>query len=136
MTRNEKGEYAVLKVIQRAIEKGFIVSRSMEYSRYDLVVDDGKKLWRVQVKYAGSKTSHSTGAVHANLRSRSYEADDRDKKTSYGETVDAFAVYVPQADKVVWLDAKEHGHKEAITLRYEAPKKDTGDYNLVSDLAW
>jgi hypothetical protein len=50
MTKSQKGEFAKLKVEQRALEKGWITSRTVESSRYDLVLDSGKKLFRVICK--------------------------------------------------------------------------------------
>jgi hypothetical protein len=51
----QKGELALLHVLQRAVENGWIVSRPTRDCRYDLVLDDGDRLYRAQVKYAGRR---------------------------------------------------------------------------------
>lgn len=66
-TSNWKGQLAVSKAQVRAIELGYYVSVPLMDYRYDLVLDDGKKLWRVQVKYANRISTHTTGSVVVNL---------------------------------------------------------------------
>jgi hypothetical protein len=43
--------------------KGWIASRPTRDCRYDVVLDDGERLYRVQVKYAGRRAVHCDGAV-------------------------------------------------------------------------
>src|SRR5207302_5994186 len=40
----QKGELALLRVLQRSVEKGWIASRPTRDCRYDLVLDDGERL--------------------------------------------------------------------------------------------
>jgi len=129
LTSNSKGEIAELKVQLRAAEKGWVASRTVEGARYDLVLDDGKKLYRAQVKYAGAKGSHSEGSATVYL-TRS-EGDDRNKNGKYrrrktrrynSKEVDAILVYLPQIDKVCWLGPELFSEKPALALRYESPK--------------
>ena len=54
----------------RALELGFIPSRPVFDTRYDLIIDNNKSLKKVQVKYADGKPSKSKGAVVVKL---SYE---------------------------------------------------------------
>ena len=69
MDTNDKGEYALLKVKQLALERNITLSEpTMPSRRYDLVVDCGERLVRAQVKYADGKCSQATGAVYLNLR--------------------------------------------------------------------
>src|SRR5438309_2267143 len=63
LATNLLGEFAVAKVFLRAIEKGWTVSRPMMECRYDLILDDGLRLYRVQVKYAGGKTPKQVSGV-------------------------------------------------------------------------
>ena len=129
MNSNQKGEIAQLKVQIRAAEKGWIASRTIEGARYDLVLDDGDKLYRVQVKYSGGGTSHCNGsaAVHVTRA----EGDDRNKNSKYCRTktrtyskneVDAVIVYIPQIDELCWLGPEMFDDKPVVCLRYEAPK--------------
>src|SRR5205823_7369360 len=59
----QKGEIAMLRVLQRSAERGWLASRPTRDCRYDLVLDDGARLYRVQVKYAGRRATHCEGAV-------------------------------------------------------------------------
>lgn len=115
----EKGHYACLKFELRAHEKGFSVSKpTLAESRYDYILDDGSRLWRVQVKYAGGKSSNSSGAATCNLtrqghrRLGSYSACD----------VDVVVAYLPQVDKLAWILPEKFEGKSLINIRYEAPR--------------
>jgi hypothetical protein len=66
---HQKGEIAQLKVQLRAAEKGIVLSKPVVDSRYDFILDDGRRLERVQVKYASGKAPHSQGSVKINLKS-------------------------------------------------------------------
>ena len=58
MNSANKSEIAVLKLELRANQKGYFVSLPKnQSSRYDLIIDDGKKLYRTQVKYLNRSTS-------------------------------------------------------------------------------
>src|SRR5207302_10256401 len=59
----QKVELALLRVLQRSVEKGWIASRPTRDCRYDLVLDDGERLLRVQVKYAGRQPCDCRGMV-------------------------------------------------------------------------
>lgn len=139
---NQKGQIAELKVQLRATELGWICSHTIAGARYDLVLDDGKKLYRVQVKYAGGKTSHCEGSASVCLRSN--EGDVRNMKYSRTKTkkysgleVDAVLAYLPQIDKIVWLNPELFEGKAVISVRYQAPKNgQLKGVNLVDDLVW
>jgi hypothetical protein len=128
----QKGELAVLRVLERAIEKGWIVSRPTRDCRYDLVLDDGERLYRVQVKYAGRRAWYCEGAVSVDftkggMRNRTYLDNE----------IDAVLAYVAPADTVVWLGSQHFHRRRVIHLRY-APTRSgqrTGCV-LVNDLAW
>ena len=119
MTSNWKGQLAVSKAQVRAIELGYSPSVPVMDCRYDLVVDDGKKLWRVQVKYANRSSSHATGAVIVNL---AYETRGRRHVYTYQDgEVDALVVYVPKIDKLCWFPCAAFIGKKALSIRYEPP---------------
>src|SRR5262245_7867424 len=64
-----KAEVAMMKVALRAMERGAMVSKPVaEGARYDYVIEDQGRLYRVQVKYADGKTTKTTGVAYANLR--------------------------------------------------------------------
>ncbi len=135
ITTQQKGKFAELKVEIRAYEKGWMVSRPTSDCRYDLVLDDGIKLFRVQVKYAGGK-GRGNGTVNVGLRRW---AGDKSRKTrNYRKhEVDAILVYLPSIDRVCWLGPEMFENKPAILLRVEPPsKKRTKSMNFASDLVW
>jgi len=113
MTKEEKGVFAVLKVQQRAVELGFLVSAPINPCRYDLILDNGM-LSRVQVKYGNTKTGHSTGAIRVDLR--------RHGKTYSRKEVDAVLVYLPAVEKICWFGPEVFDGRETIYIRYEPSK--------------
>lgn len=141
LTSSQKGEIAKLKVEQRAVEKGWVCSRTIESARYDLVLDDGARLYRVQVKYADGIPGHNTqGAVMANLRSN--RGDDRNlkyrrrKQRMYTpDEIDAVLVFIPRINEVCWFGPDKFHGKSAITIRYESPKNGQ-EYPMASDFKW
>ncbi len=128
----QKGELALLRVLQRSVEKGWIASRPTRECRYDLVLDDGKRLYRVQVKYAGRRAVNCEGAV-----SLDFTKGGKRDRTYLDHEIDAVVAYVAPAHTVVWL-GREHFHgRRNIQLRY-VPKRN-GQKNgcfMVSELAW
>jgi len=114
MTKEEKGILAVLKVQQRAVEKGQLVSVPINPCRYDLVLDDGAKLTRAQVKYGNIASPHSTGAVRVTLQ--------RHGKTYSAREIDVLLVYLPSVDKVCWFTSETFEGRNELYIRTEATK--------------
>jgi len=128
----QKGEMALLRVLQRSVEKGWIASRPTRDCRYDLVLDDGERMYRVQVKYAGRRAANCDGAVSLDftkggMRSRTYL--DRE--------IDAVLAFVAPIQAVVWL-RREHFHgRRNIQMRYVPTR--SGQRNgclMVTDILW
>lgn len=118
-TSNWKGQLAVLKTETHAIELGFIPNRPSIDCRYDVIIDDGHKLWRVQIKYANGTSSHTTGSVIAKL---AYETRRRRKTYTYSEDeVDALVVYIPKIDKLCWFPCEAFVGKKILSIRLEPP---------------
>src|SRR5262245_27649955 len=91
---NRLGEYAIAKVFTRAVEKGVASSRPMIECRYDLVLDDGLRLYRTQVKYAGGRSpKQCQGVVPVGLRK--WRNDGRKAIPFYTrDEIDLLLVYV------------------------------------------
>lgn len=142
MHTNVKGAIAEQKVVLRALEKGYVASKPVMDSRYDLVVDDGRKLHRVQVKYANGKSSHSDGAVQVHLTSWDHDGvsghrNAKQQRTYTRDEVDAIAIYIPKVDEVVWLEPEVFEGKRAITLRYEpSSNNQRKGIHFVEDFKW
>lgn len=116
VTSNTKGQLAVSKAELRALELGYIPSRPLFDSRYDLIIDKGEKLERIQVKYANGHSTNSNGSVVVKL-----EYIDRHKKTfTYqNNEVEALVVYIPRIDKLCYLPKKVFVGKRKLSIRVE-----------------
>ena len=131
---HQKGEIAHLKVQLRAAEKGVVLSRPVVDSRYDFILDDGRKLERVQVKYAGGRAPHSQGSVKVNLKSW----EGRKLRRRYcADEVDALLVYIPQLDKVLRFEASVFCERTSLTVRIEPAKNGQTKGTLnAADFVW
>jgi hypothetical protein len=118
-TTNVKGQLAVSKAELRAFELGYIPSRPLFDSRYDLIIDDSKKLKRIQIKYADGKLSNTDGSVRVKL-----EYNDRTKhRYTYqeGET-DGLIVYIPKIDKLCFFPPEIYIGKRDLCVRITPTK--------------
>jgi len=117
MNKKQKGEIAELKVQLAAMEKGWVSSKPTCTARYDLILDDGKQLYRTQVKYAGAVAQKCQGAVHfsSNNGPHSPVAYVKDE-------IDLVLVYIPQIDQIVQILPEEFHGKTAFQIRLEPPK--------------
>lgn len=119
LTTNLKGQLAVSKTELRAIELGFLPSRPLFDSRYDLIIDDGKSLSRIQIKYANGKSKNSSGNVVVKL-----EYENRKKQFyTYNETeVDALVVYIPEIDRLCYFPKLVFVGKRKLSIRLKPSK--------------
>ena len=119
VTTNVKGQLAVSKAELRAFELGFLPSRPLFDSRYDLIVDNFKTLCRIQVKYANGKPSHGQGVVVVKL-----DYEDRQKKffTYQKQEVDALVVYIPKIDRLCFFPSKLFIGKRKLYIRLQKTK--------------
>ena len=134
-TAGVKGVEAQLRAELRANELGYHVSRpTTENCRYDMIIDTGAKLYRVQVKYCEAVSPHSRGAVVLDLRKRvgggqirCYSADE----------IDAVVVYVKPADCLCYIPASLISGRQTLTIRYE-PSRNHQSQNVVwyGDYLW
>ncbi len=139
MNPNEKGFIAEQRVILRATEKGYMVSRPLrDDCRYDLIFDDNDSLKRIQVKYADGKPSHSTGAVPLNLAKNNKKSGSKYKEYTYSsDDVDVVLAYFPAFDKFCWFDIEDFTGKAHIYVRFEPPANgQKKGINLAIDYDW
>lgn len=119
MDTNDKGEFALLKVKQIALERNILLSQpTMANCRYDLIVDCGERLVRAQVKWADGITSKCSGSVALNLR-KITRGNKPGKQFYTSKEVDVLLVYLPKIDKVLWLESPYFHGRTALTIRYE-----------------
>lgn len=119
ITTNVKGQLAAYKTEIRALELGYVPSKPSFDTRYDLILDDHKKLIRVQIKYADGKMTSSTGAVMVKL---GYQDRKKNLYTYQENEVDALIVYIPKIDKLCLFPCSVFVGKEKIHVRYEKSK--------------
>jgi hypothetical protein len=119
LTTNTKGQLAVSKAEIRAFELGFLPSRPLYDARYDLIIDNGQKLLRAQVKYADGKPTNSDGSIIVKL-----EYEDRKKKvyTYNNSEVDVLIVYLPSIDKLCLFPKKVFTGKRKMSIRINKAK--------------
>jgi len=103
----------------RALELGFVPSRPLFDTRYDMILDNGKQLYRVQVKYANGVPSQSSGSIVVNL---SYETRKHEVFTYKKSEVDGLIVYLPKTDKLCYIPLELFIGKKNLCLRLEKPK--------------
>ena len=139
MDTRHKGEIALLKVQQRAAEKGFYCSKpTMEGCRYDLIVDDGKRLWRAQAKYAGDcKRNDSSGSVRVGLAKRSSGGNGPKNRLYTREEIDVVIAYIPRTEQIVWLAPEVWERKRDVHLRVvPAKNKQARGILFAKDFEW
>lgn len=110
-----RGERTEAKVLAKLLDCGFIVAVPFGSQRYDLIVDDGKKLIKVQVK---------TGCLRfgrVQFRTCSAPGSTQRARTYHGE-VDAFVVYAPELEKFYWVPIAKLPNRREVHLRI-APAK-------------
>jgi hypothetical protein len=119
LATNFLGEIAVTKVVLRAMEKGWTPFRPMIECRCDLVLDDGFKLHRVQVKYAGRKyPKHASGVIGVGLKK--WRVGGRRSVEQYtAAEIDALLVYVRRTDQILWFGPEVFEKRTALYIRLE-----------------
>ena len=134
-TSNQKGKLAELKALASAIEKGYAPSIPAIDCRYDMILEDESRLWRVQVMYADGTPTASSGSVIAKL---AYETRQRRKIYTYSaDEVDALIVYIPRIDKLCWFPIEVFADKKALCIRIEPPlNAQRTKINMASDYYW
>ena len=115
-----KGEIAELEVQRRAAEKGFVVSHPTTPARYDLIIDDGKSLKKVQVKYCGHAPG-GTGARRVMLEKKS-QSKSAVMRTYSDAEIDAVLAYLPESKTVLWFDIEKFKGRPSFQVRIEPAK--------------
>lgn len=120
VTTNVKGQIAASKAELRALELGYVPSKPIFDTRYDLILDDSNNhLLRVQIKYADGKLHNSTGSVMVKL---GYEDRTKHLYTYQSNEIDGLIVYIPKIDKLCFFPPNVFCSKVKIHVRYQKPK--------------
>lgn len=117
----QKGIEAQLRAELRANELGYIVSKpTTECCRYDMIIDDGMSLKRIQVKYCDHAPADADGSVHVEFRKCSNNGKERPCYTE--KEVDAVVVFVAPIKRFCYIPIDVVANKTSINLRYQSPK--------------
>ncbi len=105
-------------------------------ARYDLILDDGNKLSRVQVKYGGAAKANASGSILVDFRIRNGTRTSTYNNYSKSET-DAILVYIPDIDEVLWFGPEMFDGRSTLTIRLEKAKNNqTKKILFASDYIW
>ena len=116
LSTSAKGDISTARILVAFLSRGAAVSVPWgNCQRYDLVLDTGNRLLRVQVKTA----RYLAGAVE--FKSCSTSAFNKSRRHYGREEVDLFAVYSPHNDKIYIVPQKEVT-RTVTRLRLDHPK--------------
>ena len=95
---NHKGAVAEVKIAAAATELGIPVLRPIqEHGRYDLAFEIGRRLYRVQCKWAS--LDRKAGVIKISLQSSWYSPAGYVRTTYAEEEIDLVAVYCGENDQ-------------------------------------
>jgi prevent-host-death family protein len=118
---NHKGNVAEAVITAEAMKLGVDVMKPLgEHTRYDLIFDLGRRLLRVQCKWAPLDGD----VVTVRLVSSRYTSDGRQIRNAYTSAeVDAVAAYCEALDECYLIPADVFdGMKKALSLRVAPPR--------------
>jgi len=130
---SRKGDETEAVVLARLMSFGLSVAVPFgDSDRYDLLVDEGDRLYRVQCKTG----NWVNGSVRFNLYTSTVNAEGRVDADYTADEIDAYAVYSADTDAVYWVPVEETGSGE-MRLRVEEPhpKAPKSKINWASDYA-
>ena len=105
--------------------------------RYDLILDDGLKLYRTQVKYAGRPSpKQSRGMVPVGLRK--WKNKGRRVILCYtAQEIDLLLVYVRRIDRILWFGPEVFDGRQNLFVRIEpARNNQSKGCLLAADYIW
>jgi hypothetical protein len=116
MNTKDAGDETEATVLSRLIASGHSVSVPFgDNDKYDLVVDDGEKLYRVQCKTAWANKSET---IRFNTHSQTTKDGDYHEHT-YHDEIDAFVVRYPETETLYWIWVDD-ATRQKMELRFEA----------------
>ena len=120
LTTNEKGAIAELKIATAAAELGVPVLRPLtDHCRFDLALEVGGRLLRVQCKWGGLIRSGSV--VQVKLQSSRCTPAGYVRASYTEDEIDLLAVYCGELDRCYLLPSALAVRRRAIWLRVSAP---------------
>lgn len=130
MNSKSKGNIGEIKVASEFIKWGCIVSFPFgDNARYDLIIDDGNSLKRVQVKYADSKEN---GSWRCTCVSSTNHTTNKNLH-GYQNDVDIMAFYIAELDECIMFNISEIKNKTKIHVRNTLPKNNQSNVIYIKD---
>jgi hypothetical protein len=115
LSTDQKGNIAETAVMLAALKLGIDVYRPVgEGSRYDLILDLGERLLRVQCKWAARYRDAIVVRCYSSRRAAGGKLINRGYTI---EEVDAFAAYSPDLDRCFLLPPELWAGRRAVQLR-------------------
>ncbi|MEY7850319.1 group I intron-associated PD-(D/E)XK endonuclease [Natrarchaeobius sp. A-rgal3] len=114
--RNSKdiGDETEARAVSKLVANGYSVSIPFgDNDRYDLVVDDSARLYRLQCKTAWSNKERT---IRFNTHSQTTKNGAYHEETYRGE-IDAFFVHYPREETFYWIDAAD-ANDQKMELRF------------------
>ena len=116
MNSKSKGNIGEIKVASEFIKWGCIVSFPFgDNARYDLIIDDGDSLKRVQVKYADSKENGSWKCICVSSTNHTTNKNLH----GYQNDVDIMAFYIAELDECIMFNISEIKDKNKELREYQ-----------------
>lgn len=129
MNNNDKGLITELEVKKNLIEQGYTVSEPINQdSSYDLIIDTGEELKKIQCKSA----SHKNGKILIRIASVTNNTSQTKRKYYTEDEVDYFATYSKKTEKTYLIPFEDTG-KTKIALRYEEADIEHPNVNKAKD---
>jgi prevent-host-death family protein len=137
---NEKGDIAEAEIALAAIRAGCTVSRPLtDHPPYDLVVEAGGRVLRVQCKWAGLQG----GVIQVRLRRCSHSPTQGYIRSSYGpDEIDAIAAYCDDLAECFLVPIALVENQDWISLRVDPARNGqraalhlAADYTLAGAIA-
>ena len=116
LTTDQKGNIAELAIARAAIERGVDVYRPVgEGTRYDMIFEVGRRLWRVQCKWAPIFRNVICLRCYSSRRNRHGLVR---RVYALGE-LDAFAAYCPDNCRCYFVPFAAFGMRTQVSLRLD-----------------
>ena len=133
VTRNSKdiGDQTEAHILATLVDCGYSVSVPFgDNDKYDMIVDDGERLHRIQCKTGWTTTQ---GTMRFNTHSQTTR-DGQYHESTYAGEIDAFVVRYPQKEALYWVDIDE-ATQQKMDLRFTATI-DHPSINWAADFAF
>ena len=131
MNSKSKGNLGEIKVASEFIKWGCTVSFPFgDNARYDLIIDDGNNLKRVQVTYADSKSAN--GSWRCVCVSSTNHTTNK-KLHDYQNDVDIIAFYIAELDECIMFNIFEVKDKLNIYVRNTIPSNNQSNVTYIKD---